>query len=131
MPENPNLVIRPQTGPERVAHHHAADHGRYFSTAGHRDSTRPIRVGTVPIGGGAPVSVQTMTKTDTREVEATVEEIRRAAAAGADLVRLAVPDNARPPSGRSGPEPVRSSPISISTTSSPCARSRPGWTAFA
>jgi (E)-4-hydroxy-3-methylbut-2-enyl-diphosphate synthase len=51
-------------------------------------------VGSVNIGGGAPVSVQTMTKTDTGNVEATVEEIRKAAVAGADLIRLAVPDNA-------------------------------------
>ncbi len=110
MSESPNLVIRPQTGPERVAHHHPAGHERYFSTAGHRDSTRAIRVGTVPIGGGAPVSVQTMTKTDTRDVEATVEEIRRVAEAGADLVRLAVPDNA---AAEALPAIKRRSPIPI------------------
>jgi len=94
MLENHNLVIRPQVGPERVARHHDGDHSRYFETGGHRNTTRPIRVGNVTIGGGAPVSVQTMTKTGTEDVEATVEEIRRAAVAGADLVRLAVPDNA-------------------------------------
>lgn len=56
-----------------------------------RRPTRAVRVGGVSIGGGAPVSVQTMTKTDTRDVAATVEQIRRCAIAGAELVRVAVP----------------------------------------
>ncbi len=56
-----------------------------------RRSTRPVQVGEVTIGGGAPVSVQTMTKTSTPDVPATLRQIRRAAAAGADLVRVAVP----------------------------------------
>jgi (E)-4-hydroxy-3-methylbut-2-enyl-diphosphate synthase len=94
MSENLRLVIRPQTGPERVADHHDGDQRRYFSTSGHRDATRPIRVGKVAIGGGAAVSVQTMTKTDTTDVAATIAQIRTVAEAGADLVRLAVPDNA-------------------------------------
>src|SRR5947209_10582862 len=50
-----------------------------------------IRVGTVPIGGGAPVAVQTMTKTETADLKATMEQIGRVADAGADLVRVAVP----------------------------------------
>jgi (E)-4-hydroxy-3-methylbut-2-enyl-diphosphate synthase len=54
-------------------------------------SERQIRVGTVPIGGGAPVAVQTMTKTDTANLTATIAQIRRVADAGADLVRCAVP----------------------------------------
>ncbi len=94
MSENLRLVIRPQTGPERVPDHHDGDQRRYFTVAGHRDTTRPIRVGGVAIGGGAPVSVQTMTKTDTTDVAATSAQIRTVAEAGADLVRLAVPDNA-------------------------------------
>ena len=94
MPEHPDLVIRPQTGPERVTHHHALAISRYFPTGGHRDTTRAIRVGRVPIGGGAPIAVQTMTKTDTQDVPATIEQIAKVATAGADLVRLAVPDNA-------------------------------------
>lgn len=53
--------------------------------------TRGVTVGDVPIGGGAPVSVQTMTKTDTLDVRATLEQIRRCAVAGAELVRVAVP----------------------------------------
>jgi len=54
-------------------------------------SQRQIDVGGVPIGGGAPVAVQTMTKTETAELGATMEQIRRVAEAGADLVRVAVP----------------------------------------
>ncbi|MHB0885026.1 MAG: flavodoxin-dependent (E)-4-hydroxy-3-methylbut-2-enyl-diphosphate synthase [Bacillota bacterium] len=58
-----------------------------------RRASRRVTVGTVAIGGGAPIPVQTMTKTDTRDVTATAAEIRRLAEAGADLVRLAVPDH--------------------------------------
>src|SRR2546423_8652957 len=54
-------------------------------------SERQIRVGGVPIGGGAPVAVQTMTKTETADLKPTMEQIRRVAEAGADLVRVAIP----------------------------------------
>jgi len=54
-------------------------------------SKRQIFVGGVPIGGGAPVAVQTMTKTETANLEATMKQIRTVADAGADLVRVAVP----------------------------------------
>jgi (E)-4-hydroxy-3-methylbut-2-enyl-diphosphate synthase len=54
-------------------------------------SKRQIWVGKVPIGGGAPVAVQTMTKTETANLDATMEQIRKVAEAGADLVRVAVP----------------------------------------
>jgi (E)-4-hydroxy-3-methylbut-2-enyl-diphosphate synthase len=54
-------------------------------------SKRQIRVGDVPIGGGAPVAVQSMTKTETADVDATMSQIRAIADAGADLVRCAVP----------------------------------------
>lgn len=57
-----------------------------------RKITRAIWVGPVQIGGGAPVSVQSMTNTDTREVAATLAQVTRLAEAGCDLVRLAVPD---------------------------------------
>src|SRR3954468_17085070 len=50
-------------------------------------SARQIHVGGVPIGGGAPVAVQTMTKTETANVSATMDQIRRVAESGADLVR--------------------------------------------
>ena len=54
-------------------------------------SKRQIWVGGVPIGGGAPVVVQSMTKTDTSDVEATLEQIGRMVDAGCELVRVAVP----------------------------------------
>src|SRR5262245_36699331 len=54
-------------------------------------SKRQIFVGKVPIGGGAPVAVQTMTKTETANLPATMEQIRKVAEAGADIVRCAVP----------------------------------------
>jgi (E)-4-hydroxy-3-methylbut-2-enyl-diphosphate synthase len=54
-------------------------------------SKRQIFVGNVPIGGGAPVAVQTMTKPETANLEATMDQIRKVADAGADLVRCAVP----------------------------------------
>src|SRR5215212_711223 len=54
-------------------------------------SKRQIWVGKVPIGGGAPVAVQTMTKTETANLGATMEQIRKVADAGADIVRVAVP----------------------------------------
>lgn len=57
-----------------------------------RRPTRRISVGHVAIGGGAPVSVQTMTKTDTRDVGATVSQIHELATLGCDIVRLAVVD---------------------------------------
>ena len=57
-----------------------------------RADTRPLALGARAIGGGAPVSVQTMTKTDTRDVAATVAQIRRVVDLGGDIVRLAVPD---------------------------------------
>jgi (E)-4-hydroxy-3-methylbut-2-enyl-diphosphate synthase len=54
-------------------------------------SKRQITVGGVPIGGGAPVAVQSMTKTETADYEATMRQIRAIAEAGGDLVRVAVP----------------------------------------
>src|SRR3989475_9520700 len=54
-------------------------------------SKRQIHVGGVPIGGGAPVAVQTMTKTETANLQATMDQIRTVAEAGADIVRVAVP----------------------------------------
>src|SRR3979490_2612588 len=54
-------------------------------------SERSVNVGGVQIGGGAPVVVQTMTKTETANLAATMDQIRRVADAGADIVRCAVP----------------------------------------
>ncbi|GGU89783.1 4-hydroxy-3-methylbut-2-en-1-yl diphosphate synthase (flavodoxin) [Streptomyces albospinus] len=56
-----------------------------------RRPTRQLRVGTVPVGGGAPVSVQTMTTTNTADVDATLRQIAAVTAAGCDIVRVAVP----------------------------------------
>ena len=56
--------------------------------------TKQILVGGVPIGGGAPVPIQSMTNTPTQDVEATVQQIRRLSAAGCQIVRVAVPNMA-------------------------------------
>ncbi|MCJ7595381.1 MAG: flavodoxin-dependent (E)-4-hydroxy-3-methylbut-2-enyl-diphosphate synthase [Desulfobacterales bacterium] len=57
-----------------------------------RRKTRLIYVGDVPIGGGSPVAVQSMTNTDTRDVPATVKQIEQLARAGCEILRLAIPD---------------------------------------
>jgi len=57
-----------------------------------RRRSRQIHVGRVAVGGDAPISVQTMTNTPTTDVEATIAQIRRAEIAGADIVRVSVPD---------------------------------------
>lgn len=54
--------------------------------------TRQIHVGPVAVGGGAPVSIQSMCNTPTHDVEATVEQIHRLEAAGCEIIRVAVPD---------------------------------------
>ena len=57
-----------------------------------RKQTRQLKRGTVRIGGGAPIVVQSMTNTDTRDVEATLGQIKRLHDAGCEIVRVAVPD---------------------------------------
>ena len=57
-----------------------------------RRVTKPISVGDVKIGGDAPITVQSMTKTDTRDVAATVRQIRELEEAGCEIIRCAVPD---------------------------------------
>ncbi len=57
-----------------------------------RGKTRTIRLGSVTIGGGAPVAVQSMTNTDTRDAQATLAQIRELAQAGCEVIRCAVPD---------------------------------------
>lgn len=54
--------------------------------------TRRINVGDIPIGKGAPISVQTMTKTKTTDIEATINQIKEVAKAGCDIVRISIPD---------------------------------------
>ena len=56
--------------------------------------TRQIRVGDVLVGGGAPVSIQSMCNTPTQDVEATVAQIKRLESAGCEIIRMAVPDMA-------------------------------------
>src|SRR6202521_2366225 len=73
-------------------------------------SQRQITVGGTPIGGGAPVAVQTMTKTETANLAATMAQIHTVAAAGADLVRVAVP---REQDVAVLPEIVAQSPIPV------------------
>lgn len=60
--------------------------------AAHRDNTQRIYVGPVPVGGGAPVTIQSMTNTLTRNAEMTVAQIRALEKAGCDIVRVSVPD---------------------------------------
>ena len=73
-------------------------------------SERQIDVGGVKIGGGAPVAVQTMTKTETANLDATMRQIRTVAEAGADIVRVAVP---RDQDAEALKTIVRDSPIPI------------------
>jgi len=76
----------------------------------HRRACRKIHVGTVPVGGDAPISVQTMTNTPTADAKATLEQIGRCAEAGADIVRVSVPDEE---SAAAMPEICRHSPVPI------------------
>lgn len=57
-----------------------------------RRKSRQIRVGSVLVGGDAPITVQTMTNTSTADAKATIEQVRRAEEAGADIVRVSCPD---------------------------------------
>lgn len=57
-----------------------------------RRESRKIWVGSVPVGGDAPIAVQSMTNSDTNDVAATVAQINRLEAAGVDIVRVSVPD---------------------------------------
>jgi (E)-4-hydroxy-3-methylbut-2-enyl-diphosphate synthase len=75
-----------------------------------RRQSRQIHVGNVPVGGGAPISVQTMTNTLTTDVAATVAQIQAAADAGADIVRVSVPDEA---SAKALKDIVRESPVPL------------------
>ena len=61
-----------------------------------RRKSKQIFVGSVPVGGDAPIAVQTMTNTLTTDVAATVAQIKRCADAGADIVRVSVPTMMQP-----------------------------------
>ena len=75
-----------------------------------RRKSRQIHVGSVPVGGDAPISVQTMTNTPTTDIKATIAQAHACAAAGADIVRVSVPDEA---SSNALKEIVRESPVPI------------------
>ncbi|MFP4328224.1 MAG: flavodoxin-dependent (E)-4-hydroxy-3-methylbut-2-enyl-diphosphate synthase, partial [Paracoccaceae bacterium] len=76
----------------------------------YRRKSRQIHVGPVPVGGDAPISVQTMTNTVTTDIPGTIAQVQAAAEAGADIVRISVPDEA---SSRALREIVRESPVPI------------------
>ena len=76
----------------------------------YRRKSRQIMVGNVPVGGAAPIAVQTMTNTLTTDVAATVAQVRAAAEAGADIVRVSVPDEA---SSKALKEITHESPVPI------------------
>jgi (E)-4-hydroxy-3-methylbut-2-enyl-diphosphate synthase len=76
----------------------------------YRRKSRQIHVGNVPVGGDAPISVQTMTNTLTTDVAATIAQVQAAAEAGADIVRVSTPDEA---SARALKEIVAESPVPI------------------
>lgn len=57
-----------------------------------RRKTRAVRIGNVTIGGNAPIAIQSMTNTDTKEVAATIAQVQRLQDAGCDVVRITVPD---------------------------------------
>ncbi|MEJ2048199.1 MAG: flavodoxin-dependent (E)-4-hydroxy-3-methylbut-2-enyl-diphosphate synthase, partial [Dehalococcoidia bacterium] len=58
-----------------------------------RRASKPIRIGGVTIGGDSPIVVQSMTKTDTRDIMSTTSQIRELEEYGCELVRVAVPDH--------------------------------------
>ncbi len=76
----------------------------------YRRTSRQIHVGNVPVGGDAPITVQTMTNTDTSDVAATVAQVQAAAEAGADIVRVSTPDQ---DATRALKEIVAESPVPI------------------
>ncbi|WP_417209943.1 flavodoxin-dependent (E)-4-hydroxy-3-methylbut-2-enyl-diphosphate synthase [Antarctobacter sp.] len=76
----------------------------------YRRKSRQIMVGTVPVGGDAPITVQTMTNTVTTDIPGTIAQVQAAAEAGADIVRISVPDQE---SSRALREIVRESPVPI------------------
>ncbi|MCX6826295.1 MAG: flavodoxin-dependent (E)-4-hydroxy-3-methylbut-2-enyl-diphosphate synthase, partial [candidate division Zixibacteria bacterium] len=57
-----------------------------------RRKSRPVKVGKIIMGGGFPITIQSMTTTDTRDVNKTVAQIKELADEGCDIVRVAVPD---------------------------------------
>ena len=75
-----------------------------------RNQTRQVTVGSIKVGGDAPISVQTMTNTLTSDVGATIRQVHECAEAGADIIRISVPDRA---SSRALREIIAESPVPI------------------
>src|SRR5512138_3388013 len=80
------------------------------ASLGARRKTRQLRVGNVPIGGDAPIAVQSMTTTETADAVATLAQIRALAEAGADVVRVAVP---KQEDAAALPEIVKATPVPL------------------
>ncbi len=92
------------------SHRPGASAGDAAPTWPRQRRTRQVYIGSVPVGGGAPVCLQSMTSTYTYDIDATVAQINRLAAAGCDVVRVAVPDRK---DTAALPEIIRQSPIPI------------------
>ena len=75
-----------------------------------RRKTQPVQLGSVLVGGGSPVSVQSMTTTRTHDVAGTLQQIERLVAAGCDIIRVAVPDQ---PAAQALPALVAKSPLPV------------------
>lgn len=86
------------------------DHRPMVVSPFRRRKTRRVMVGDVPVGGDAPISVQTMTKTKTADAKATIAQIERCAEAGVDVVRVTVNDKH---ASAAMPEIVAASPVPI------------------
>ena len=97
-----------------------------------RRKTIPVKVGRVTVGGAAPIVMQSMTNTDTADIEGTAQQIKALARAGSELVRITVNEaeaaaavRADPrPAGAAGRRTCPSSATSISTVTSCCASIR-------
>jgi (E)-4-hydroxy-3-methylbut-2-enyl-diphosphate synthase len=76
----------------------------------YRRKSRQIMVGSVPVGGDAPISVQTMTNTVTTDIKGTIAQVQAAAEAGADIIRISVPDQ---DSSRALKAIIKESPVPI------------------
>ncbi|MEW6181968.1 MAG: flavodoxin-dependent (E)-4-hydroxy-3-methylbut-2-enyl-diphosphate synthase [Bacillota bacterium] len=70
----------------------SAGRSRQVDAVTHKRLTRPVKIGGVTVGGGAPVVIQSMTNTDTRDPDGTLAQIMECAACGCEVIRVAVPD---------------------------------------
>ena len=120
--EDDRLVISGRRGHAPASGQRGSGRWRRPPLSRHPAPQEPRRssVGSVPVGGDAPITVQSMTNTLTADAAATIDQIRQLEAAGADIVRVSCPDEestAALPRHRQGARRCRSSPTSTSTTS--------------